>query len=142
MIFRSPVFSTEAPREGEVQYDVPLGDDLAGVVGRRVHELAPDIEAPEAVREDWGTTFDLLPPGERYCVDVNWLGYRYSEDTWGLRITNDTPVGCLGSPMGKTPPAVHQARVLDLVAAVLAADPTTFLAAEWLSLKGYQERIE
>jgi hypothetical protein len=141
VIFRSPAFSLDAPIENGRQYDLPLGDDLAADIGMGVRGLAPDVGVDEPIREDWGTVLDLRPPGERYRLDFNWLGYQGVEDTWGIRITNDTPVGCLGVLTGKTRPSVHEDRVQAVVASVIASQPAKFIGAQWFSREEYDRRL-
>ena len=141
VIFRSPAFSLESPIENGRQYDLPLGDDLAAEIAAGVGDRAPDVKVGEPIREDWGTVLDLRPPGERYRLDFNWLGYQGVEDTWGIRITNDTPVGCLGILVGQARPSLHEARVQTVVASILASQPAKFIGPAWFSREEYDRRL-
>lgn len=140
--FRSALFSLEPPVENGRSYDVPLGDDLANHLAKRFRETAPDIRVSEAVREDWGTVLDVEPPGERYRLYIQWVGYRASdrEDEWGIQLANESPHGVLGPLLRRRRPAIHEARIRGLIAAILSSS-ADFLDVTWFTRDEYEKRL-
>lgn len=54
-LLHSDPFSFECPIENGLQYDCPLGDDLAAFLEKAIEQRDPSWRILDPVREDWGT---------------------------------------------------------------------------------------
>lgn len=139
VLFRSDAFSLEPTPEGDQVYDLPLGDDLAAALRERLLQRNTGLWIDAPIREDWGTVLWLKDGAEHYYIYVHWIPGENVENQWGL--TFSKPRGLIGALL-RRPSGPEQCRWLQtLVAQVLAEDPQTFRAVEWLSQVEFDARM-
>lgn len=137
VIFRSSKFSLESPIENGVSYDLPLGDDIAAYLAKRLQNANPSCAVGSVTREDWGSVLDVSIDADPYSLSVHWLGYTGTEDAWGIQFTKRN--GCFALFSWKHSPS--ECRPLQtLVARIMIDDPETFFRVEWLSQSDFHSR--
>jgi hypothetical protein len=138
VIFRSSTFSLEPPVEHGVAYDLPLGDDIAAFLAPRISSADPSSTVGSPIREDWGSVLDVSIGTEAYSLSFHWLGYRDSEDTWGIQFAQR--IGCLGILFGRRSRSSACRPLQSLVARIITESPEAFTHVEWLSQQDFHAR--
>ncbi len=133
VVFQSEAFSLDCPVEDGVAYDLPLGDDLAADLCERLIARYPEVvlRGPPD-REDWGSVVYVESPGP-YWLNVHWVPLNDGRsDTWSIQFM---PVrGPMSALFSRAPRASAScAPLMNMVAAVLAADPEVFRNVRWLT---------
>jgi hypothetical protein len=86
LTFRSTHFSLENPiDERGVQFDVPLGDDIAQYVSDAMTARFPAWSFRPSVREDFGTILDCLRDDACICLIVTWFPRDDFDDHWAIQ---------------------------------------------------------
>jgi hypothetical protein len=117
---------------------LPLGDDVARLLGERLRRAAPGLQVGEPVREDWGTVLEVRCP-DLFLLNVHWVPGRQVENRWGIQFAR--PVGCVGLLTGRRSRPEDCRGIQAAVADLLAQDPVTFTEVEWLSQAEYNRRM-
>src|SRR5688572_24373140 len=94
LIFESDAFSLEAPvDERGVQYDLPLGDDIAAHFKMRFESQGTRWEILEPVKEDYGSVLLLLDGEKTFNITVCWIALK-DKECWAVQFGQSR--GCLG----------------------------------------------
>ena len=127
LVFESAEFSVEPPTdERGVQYDMPLGDDVASYLRSRLGEVTTDWEFGDPVREDFGSVL-LISRGKRaFTVTVSWQG----DYAWALVFGQMR--GCIGWLFSQRPEAEPLRQIKILVQDVVFGEPSRFMNARWI----------
>jgi hypothetical protein len=137
VLFRSDRFSLDPAEADGRRYDLPLGDDLAGLVAERLRRADSALQVLEPVREGWGTVLEVRAP-EPFLIYIHWAPDGRAEDRWGIQFAR--PVGCVGYLLGRRSRPQDCRRIQALVADLLARESETFAQVEWLSQAEYDQR--
>ncbi len=91
LIFDSDAFSIEPPLdERGLQYDLPLGDDIADCLKERLDGTGMAWTINEPVNEDYGTVLMLERGKEVFTITISWQG----DKSWAMVFGQMR--GCLG----------------------------------------------
>ena len=126
LLLRSDHFSFESPFENGVQYDCPLGDDLAAFLKGAIESRDASWRILDPIREDYGTELLCYRDGKCFQVTVNWIPLggaglrRTEEEVWVLHFRQSH--GCLGSLLRVRDDRAGLATLRGLVADIVTAE--------------------
>jgi hypothetical protein len=135
LVLRSDRFSLECPIENGLQYDCPLGDDLAAYLKEAIQRGDPTWRLLDPIREDYGT--ELLCYRGRRCfrITINWvpLGTRRDdgEDLWVVHFSQSH--GCLSWLLRARDDVTSLSSLRALIGDVVRSDRAVFRSTEWLT---------
>ena len=136
LLIRSDHFSFDCPVENGMQYDCPLGDDLAALLRAKIEARGKSWRILDPIREDYGT--ELLCYQGKKClrITVTWhpmgTGLRVrDEERWVLQFSQSH--GCWGGLFRVRDDMAALSELRGLADEIVRAEPTVFLTATWLS---------
>jgi hypothetical protein len=141
LLLKSDRFSFECPVENGIQYDCPLGDDLAAFMKTAIERRDPTWQVLDPIREDFGSVLLLYRGKKCFNITITWfpLGDRTTgyEDVWFLQFSESH--GCLGVVFRLGDDEVALTDLRRLVAEIVVAETAVFRSASWLAEREFAE---